>query len=189
MSPQPDMPHVPVIRTARLVLRAPREDDFPAITAFMASDRARFIGGPADADATWRGLLASIGHWALRGYGYFCVDTHEGAFVGRVGTVFHHGWPEPELGWHVFAGAEGNGYAHEAAVAARAHAAGLGLGPLISIIDPDNARSLALAARLGAVWERDWEHPKWGGVGIYRHPATPAPSPDVQSGLHVEAAS
>ena len=170
------MPFVPTIRTERLVLRGPTEADFPAITDFMASDRARFIGGPADADSSWRSLIGMIGHWALRGYGYFCVDTHEGEFVGRIGTVYHHGWPEPELGWHVFANGEGKGFAYEAAIAARDHAAGLGLGPLISIIDPQNARSLALADRMGAVWERDWQHPKWGPVMIYRHPplvATP----------------
>ena len=51
-------------------------------------------------------------------------------------------------------------------------------GPLISIIDPANARSLALARRLGAVWERDWEHPKWGPVQIHRHPAATA-SPEA----------
>ncbi len=168
---------IPAIRTGRLVLRAPAEADFPAVAAFMASDRSRFIGGPMDADMAWRGLLGVIGHWAIRGYGFFSVDTHGGDFVGRVGVICHHGWPEPELAWQVFAGGEGKGYAAEAATAARDHAAGLGLGPLMSMIDPDNGRSRALAERLGARMEREWQHPKWGPVLIYRHPPGTAPAP------------
>ena len=189
MSPRPDMPRVPTLRTARLTLRAPALEDFEPLVAFYASDRARFIGGPSDRDMTWRGLLAQIGHWAVRGYGYFSVDTHAGEMIGRVGVVCHESWPEPELGWHVFAGAEGHGYALEAAEAARDHAAGLGLGPLISMINPENARSIRLAERLGAALEREWEHPKWGRTLIFRHPAgkTPPPAcePDAIQTLNV----
>ena len=168
---------IPTLRTERLVLRAPQEADFDAMATFLASDRARFLGGPADADMAWDSLLAGIGHWALRGYGFFSVDTAEGEFVGRVGVIFNHGWPEPELAWHVYANGEGKGYAFEAALSVRDWAAGSGLGPLISMIDPDNARSIALAERLGAVWERDYDHPRWGRTPIYRHPAGTVSAP------------
>jgi RimJ/RimL family protein N-acetyltransferase len=162
---------VPVIQTERLVLRDPRETDFPAMLAFNDSPRSAFVGGPVERRWLWRGLLANIGHWALRGYGFYSVDTHDGSFVGRVGVIYHDGWPEPELAWHLFDGHEGKGYAHEAALAARAdYHARISARPLISMIDVANARSEALAQRLGAVLERTQTDPD-GDYHIYRHPA------------------
>ncbi len=165
---------IPVLETARLVLREPREADFPAMLAFNDSDRAQYVGGGAPRQQVWRGLLANIGHWALRGYGFWSVDTKAGEFVGRVGVIFHDDWPEPELGWQVFANGEGQGYAHEAALAARAyHAAHVSAQPLISMIVPENTRSIALATRLGARFERtDLLADK--PIHIYRHPAAEA---------------
>lgn len=161
---------VPVLETDRLVLREPRESDLPAMMAFGDSDRTRFIGGRQDRFGTWRIFLAGIGHWALKGYGMWSVDTRGGTFIGRVGVISHIGWPEPELGWHLYAGFEGRGYAYEAASAAREHVQGrLGLGPLVTLIDAENHRSLTLAKRLGATLERVIEQ---GGrlVHLYRHP-------------------
>lgn len=164
---------IPVLHTERLTLREPRLDDFAAMLAFNASPRAAFLGGGAPRQTVWRALLANIGHWALRDYGFWTVETHDGDVVGRVGVIFHDGWPEPELAWHMFDGFEGLGYAHEAALAARADAYGrLGMGPLISLIDPANTRSIALALRLGAVEEEMSVEPNLGSaVRIYRHPA------------------
>jgi len=163
---------VPVLTTARLTLREPRLADFEAAAAFAASDRASFVGGPMARWEAWRGFAAGVGHWLLRGYGFWAVtETASGALVGRVGVINHDGWPEPELGWHVYAGFEGRGLAFEAALAVRDHASReLGLGPLISQIAPANTRSRRLAERLGAVIERETEL-----LGkpclIYRHPA------------------
>ena len=144
------------LRTERLVLRPPLETDYEVVATFMASERARFVGGPvADAFDLWRGFLAGFGHWALRGYGFFIV-LHGDRKVGRVGIVNHIMWDEPELGWHVFDGCEGCGYATEAAAAVRDWAAAeRGLGPLISYIHPDNTASRRVAERLGARFERD----------------------------------
>lgn len=162
---------IPLLRTDRLVLREPRESDLPAMIAFGESERTRFIGGRQDRVGTWRIFLAGIGHWALRGYGMWSVETHRGELVGRVGIINHIGWPEPELGWHLYDGFEGRGYAFEAAQAARDDARGrLGMGPLITMIDAENRRSVSLARRLGATLERALTK---GGrlIHIYRHPA------------------
>lgn len=162
---------VPVLRTERLSLREPREADLPAMLAFNDSPRARFVGGPVERRWIWRGLLANLGHWALRGYGFFSVDTHDGAFIGRVGVICHDGWPEPELAWHLFDGFEGRGLAHEAALAARAdYHARISTRPLISMIEVANSRSQALAQRLGASLERT-EDDTDGSYHIFRHPA------------------
>jgi RimJ/RimL family protein N-acetyltransferase len=161
---------IPVLRTARLVLREPREADFAAMLAFNTSPRSGFVGGGAERKWVWRGLLANIGHWALRGYGFFSVDTRAGDFIGRIGVIYHDGWDEPELAWHLYDGFEGQGYAQEAALAARAdYHARISPQPLISYVDVANARSEALALRLGAQRETTVTDPE-GDYHIYRHP-------------------
>jgi len=164
---------IPILETERLILREPREGDLDAVAAFMGSDRSRFIGGPADRQGAWRVLLTGIGHWMLRGYGYWTVeDRATGAVAGRVGVVFHAvDWPEPELGWHIYDGFEGRGIAEEAARAARAGVARhMGLTRVISLVARENARSRRLAERLGAVIEG--EAMLFGHSAlIYRHPA------------------
>jgi RimJ/RimL family protein N-acetyltransferase len=162
---------IPVLETERLILRAPCEADLPAIVAFRASDRTAYIGGPQDAMQSWQRFLAQIGHWALRGYGWWVIeDRATGAVAGRAGASFHPNYPEPELGWQIYDGFEGRGLAFEAALAARRHAQTvMGLGPLMSMIDPANIRSLALARRLGAAFERMSEI-DGQAVEIWRHP-------------------
>lgn len=164
--------NVPVVETPDLILRGYRETDFEALAAFGASERSRFVGGPMDRWASWRALLAGMGHWVLRGYGMWMVEHREtGAVAGRVGVIFNESWDEPELGWHIFDGFEGQGYAYQACLAARDHAARhMGLDGVISYIAAENARSRRLAERLGCVHERDgtlldqpcqvWRHPK-----------------------------
>jgi RimJ/RimL family protein N-acetyltransferase len=166
-------PGIPVLTTERLVLRAPQMSDLDAMLAFNASPRAGFLGGGAPRQAVWRALLANIGHWAVRGFGFWTVETRAGCIVGRVGVIDHDEWPEPELGWQLFDGHEGRGYAVEAALAARADAsARLGLPPLMSLIDPANARSIALALRMGAVAESETIEPNLRTpVRLFRHPA------------------
>ena len=147
---------IPTLTTDRLILRAPQESDFDAMLAFNDSPRAGFVGGGRDRQWVWRGLLANIGHWALRGHGFYSVETTAGDFIGRVGVIYHDGWDEPELGWHLFDGHEGHGYCAEAARAAKAdYHARLTQAPLISYIDPANPKSEAVARRLGAAPERE----------------------------------
>lgn len=166
---------VPTLTTARLTLRPTREDDFPAMLAYNDSPRARFAGGTRDRQTVWRALLANIGHWALRGFGLYAVDDRDGVFVGRVGVIRHDGWPEPELGWHLFDGFEGRGFGHEAAHAARGdYHARISSNPVISMIVPENARSIALARRLRARFERadaGEGKPFDTPFHVYRHPA------------------
>jgi RimJ/RimL family protein N-acetyltransferase len=165
---------IPVLTTERLVLRAPREADFAAMLAFNDSPRSAYVGGGRNREWVWRGLLANIGHWALRGFGFYSVDTQAGAFVGRVGVMLHDGWPEPELGWHLYDGHEGHGYAAEAALAARAdYYARVSPNPVMSMVVPENHRSVALCERLGARFERlDPGEGKPFDVpfNVYRHP-------------------
>ncbi|AXC48824.1 N-acetyltransferase [Paracoccus suum] len=162
---------VPVVETDRLILREPRESDFETVAAFAASDRTAFIGGKQNRYEAWRGHLAGIGHWIARGYGFWMVeDKASGKPAGRLGFIYHAGWSEPELGWHIYDGFEGRGYAFEGAMAARQTGARrFGLDGVISHIDHANLRSRKLAERMGATIEREavlLETP----VLIYRHP-------------------
>lgn len=166
---------VPVINTERLILRGPRENDFEAFAAFGASERSKWVGGPYPRIRSWGGFLATYGHWALRGFGMWMLEHVEtGKTVGRVGMIYNDGWEEPELGWHIFDGFEGKGLAFEAAQIARDYAANhQGLNGVISYIDPANTRSISLANRLGAAFERKGELLGMK-VDVYRHPKVAA---------------
>ena len=171
--PLHDIP-VPVLDTERLILRGPKGSDFPVIAEFQKdADRTKFIGGPAARDFdVWGAFTRLIGHWIWNGYGFWTLEEKAtGAPVGRVGVINHVEWPEPEIGWHMFAGGEGRGLAYEAAMEIRRYAANhLDLGRLVSHIHPDNTRSRALADRMGAVVEREAEL-LGGPCLIYRHPS------------------
>lgn len=163
----------PVLTTERLTLRAQTPSDAEAHAAFYGSARSAGMGGPLDRPQAWRQFAAELGHWLLRGYGFWMVEvTETGQTVGQVGFWNPDGWTEVEIGWAMFEGSEGKGYAYEAALTARAYAYDtLGWGPLTSVIVPGNTRSEALAARLGARPERDWLSPSGRQAVIWRHPS------------------
>lgn len=162
---------IPTLETERLILRAPAAADFDAVAQFYASDRAKFVGGPATAAQSWRTLASEIGHWALRGYGRWSVEeASSGKLCGIIGLWNPHGWPEAEIGWDLMAGFEGNGYATEAALAARSYAYDvLGRDTIISLVAPENNGSRNVAKRMGATFEAMFQHEKFGALEIWRH--------------------
>lgn len=145
--------HIPTLETARLRLRAPKLDDFEYWADFYASPRSTFESRPLTRHEAWRTWVADAGLWLLRGYGPFGVeDRATGAYLGEVGIYRQANFPGPEFGWFVVPEAEGKGIAFEAAVAVKAWIAATLRWPRItSIIDPGNARSIALGLRLGGV--------------------------------------
>lgn len=147
----------PRIDTARLTLRMPRLDDFGPRAAFYGSERSVHEGGPMGRVAAWRIWASEVGQWPLMGYGPFSVeDRGTGRYVGEVGIYRPEGYPEPEIGWFVVPEAEGQGIAAEAAQAVMVWTrARFGWDRLVSYIDPRNARSIALAERLGATRRDD----------------------------------
>ncbi len=167
------MSAITVIETARLRLRGPRPSDFEAHAAFSASERSVGVGGPYSRADAFHNFCAMIGHWPMRGYGRWIVaDKATDAPLGVVGPMFPEGWPEPEIAWTVYEKAEGKGIAFEAAAAARAHAYGaLGWKTAVSLTDPGNLRSQALAKRMGCVRDGVFVHPEAGDLWIWRHPA------------------
>jgi RimJ/RimL family protein N-acetyltransferase len=164
---------IPTLETDRLILRAPAAADFAPFAEFYASDRASFVGGPLGAEQAWRMLAMEIGHWSLNGFGRWIVETRDtGTAVGLVGLFEPEGWPEPEIGWDLFNGHEGRGYATEAALAARDYAYDiLGWPTAISLVKPGNDGSAAVARRLGARPDGTFTHERHGPMAIWRHPA------------------
>jgi RimJ/RimL family protein N-acetyltransferase len=167
--------HLPGAETARLRLRAPRLEDFEPWAEIFCGPADPALGGPFDRDAAFAEFAAACGMWLLRGHGPWTVERREGGDpLGFVLIGFEPGDAEPELGFLFRPAAEGQGFAAEAALAARALALGpLGLPSLVSYIDPANDRSRRLAARLGARHEgmRD-------GAEVWRHapPSTGVPA-------------
>ena len=164
------------LETERLLLRHWTEADFEAYAAYYADpELARFIGGVCDRPTAWRRLAAEVGHWTLRGYGFWAVEEKAtGELVGSVGLWRPEGWPELELGYWLMPAGQGKGYATEAGLKSREYAYEvLGARTLVSYIHPDNEASKRVAERMGARHEETIELLEFGPHCVYRHPDPP----------------
>jgi len=164
--------NIPVIETERLILRGFEERDLEAFAAMRADpDVMHFIGGAQPPHETWRTMAATLGHWALRGFGFFCVEEKAtGEMVGNCGPLLPHNWPENELGYSFAKQAQGKGYATEAARAALTFAyQKLKWPTAISVIDKDNTPSQRVAEKLGAHKEKSNQKIWDFTADIWRH--------------------
>lgn len=161
----------PILVSERLRLRPYRADDFKALLGIYASDRSQFIGGRLRPRQVWDGFMNVIGHWPIHGFGGWAVELVEtGELVGEVAVHHPVDCPEVELGWLLFDGFEGRGYATEAALAARDFAfREAGVSSLVSYIDPDNHPSQRLAERIGAKLDPEAPTPNGDPCLVYRH--------------------
>lgn len=135
------------------MLRAPEAADLDGFVEFAAdAGTMRHLGGTKVRSEVWRGLCELRGAWSIRGFSMFSViERDSGRWVGRLGPWRPDGWPGTEIGWGVHPAFAGKGYAFEATVAAMDYAVDvLGWTDIIHTIDPANARSIALAKRLGS---------------------------------------
>jgi RimJ/RimL family protein N-acetyltransferase len=142
------------LETQRLRLRAFRNEDLDAYAAICADPQVmRYLGTGVtlDRSETWRAMAGILGHWQLLGYGMFAVEIRAtGELIGRAGYLDPPGWPGFELGWVLGQPWWGKGYAVEAAIRCRDHAFEvLGRDRLISLIRPDNHRSIRVAEKIG----------------------------------------
>jgi RimJ/RimL family protein N-acetyltransferase len=141
---------IPRLRTERLLLREWRADDIDDHAAIAGDPEVmELLGGVLDREGAWRQMALHAGHWGLRGYGNWALELN-GRMIGRTGLWFPEGWPGLEVGWALARDAWGRGYATEAARAAMEWAwTELGVPRLISVIRPENVRSVRVAERLG----------------------------------------
>lgn len=171
---------VPVLETERLVLRAPVLEDFPRFAEIVLSPQGKTWGNPQSRQEAWYGFLQLSATWYLRGTGAWVLTLREtGAVLG-----FSQISPEPddeehELGWILAAEHQGQGFATEAARAIRDHALGaMELPSLVSYIYASNARSRAVADRLGAVQDTPADWPHTDTLVFRHHPKAPDSSQD-----------
>lgn len=145
---------IPVVETERLILRGFREADLDGLFALaqdpLIAEYVTYNNAPLR-EACWRSMALWIGHWALRGFGLWAVEERStGTFIGRIGIWQPEGWPGTEVGWLLGRAFWGQGYATEAARASLdwgfTH---LDVPQLVSVIQPENQPSMAVAERIG----------------------------------------
>ena len=147
----------PTLITTRLTIAPMALDHFEAHAAAWADPAlTQFIGGnPRSRNESWGKFLQGAGLWSIMGYGYWSfLDRETGTYLGNGGLAqFERGIPElegfPEAGWAFAPDAWGRGYATEAMAAILAWADEQGLPEIRCIIDPGNAASHKVAAKLG----------------------------------------
>ena len=150
---------IPVLETARLLLREHRKADLPAYAAVWADPVVvRYTAGiPQTEEESWRRMLMARGHWQFNSYGYWIVEEKaSGNLIGEAGYAeFHRDMKPsldgmPEIGWILASAAHGRGYATEAVRAI--HAWGDSQFPdtrTCCIISPENEPSLRVAEKTG----------------------------------------
>jgi RimJ/RimL family protein N-acetyltransferase len=143
------------LETERLILRPvdAERDLEPWTRAHSDEETVRYLGGEIMSSAkAWRMMAAVIGHWQIRGYGFFSVESKDtGAWVGHVGPWYPEGWPGREIGWTIAREHWGKGLATEAARACLDHVFDtLGWERVIHVILPGNEASIAVARKLGS---------------------------------------
>ena len=145
---------IPTIETERLTLRPFRGADATALFELSQDPEVmRYVGDRRvpTLQESWRAVAGWIGHWALRGYGQWAIeDRASGVFIGRAGIINPADWPGPEVGYLLGRTWWGRGYATEAARSAMDWGfREIGFAELLSLIDPANRASIAVATRLG----------------------------------------
>jgi len=161
----------PVLETERLVLRGYLKSDFDAFADYFASDRSVYTDGPIARGAAWDLFTAGAGRWTIAGHGAWTIERKsDGRALGLVSLNTAIDLPDHELGWILWDGSEGQGYAFEAASKVRTFVfAELGWSTLISGIHKNNLKSIKLAERLGALLDRSVKHKDEPETRFYRH--------------------
>ena len=172
---------IPTVVTERLRLRAFRAGDLKAYAAMQANPevmRYLLTGHTSTRAEVWRTMATFLGAWPLRGYGMWACETIAGGqFIGSVGVFEPLDWPEPEIAYSLDQPFWHQGFATEAASAARDWLFGhVPLTRAASFIRPENQASIRVAQRIGALCEgtielrgATFEH--W----VHHRPATPQP--------------
>ena len=112
-----------IIETERLLLREMTEDDFPALYKVLAdSDIMKHYPYVFDENKVKNWILRNIERYRVFGFGLWAVCLKEtGEMIGDCGLTMQliNGQIKPEIGYHIRADKQRNGFAQEAAIAVR----------------------------------------------------------------------
>jgi len=175
------------IETDRLLLRPLAINDLDEFVAMHAMPEVAQTMGPFDRDAAAARLERNEREWQERGYGLVALlERGTGRFVGRSGLKYWPQFDEAEVGWVLRADAWGHGFATEAGRACLDWGFRAFEFPYITaMITPENARSIAVATRLGMRPVRE-DHLVDLPVVVY---AIERPSAELDSAGHAQAAA
>ncbi len=146
------------VETERLLLRGWRDEDLEPYARICADPEVvRYMGRGAmmGRGQTAESVERYVRHWERYGYGLWAVeDKASGAFIGRIGLMYHDDWPEgehkTEVGWLLDRAVWGRGFASEGALASLYYGFGdLGLERIISIAVPENQASRRVMEKAG----------------------------------------
>jgi len=134
------------IRTSRLLLRRARPGDLTALHSILSDAEAmRYWSTLPHTDISQTRAWLDDMIAAPAGESDDFIIERNGEVIGKAGC-----WRLPEIGYILHRSAWGFGYATEALRAATAHVfAGHAIPEIIADVDPRNAASLALLAKLG----------------------------------------
>jgi RimJ/RimL family protein N-acetyltransferase len=151
------------VETARLLLRLPELADAQALMGILwdpevvEQKQVTLREPPGGLDLALKNTSNMLRQWELRGYGQWSViEKATGHVIGVVGFYHPQGqWPGVDLGWVIHRSRWGHGFATEAATAA------LGwvweytqIDRIVSLIAPDDLRSIRIATKIGERFER-----------------------------------
>ncbi|MGW6213029.1 GNAT family N-acetyltransferase [Streptomyces sp. NPDC055109] len=146
--------------TERLSFRQMAEGDLDDMAALLGDpDVMRHYPRPRTREESLAWIQWNQRLYQQEGFGLWLVSIRAtGEFVGDCGLTPQEieGVTELEVGYHVRADLQGNGFATEAARACHDHARdALGATRLIAIVRPDNLASQRVAAKIGLPFERE----------------------------------
>lgn len=161
----------PILETDRLKLRPYCIEDFEAFADLYGSPRSQYMDGPIERSKAWGLFAAGAGCWPLLGYGPWAIERKDDAqCVGLVSLNPPLGTLEKELGWALWEGYTGQGYALEATKCVHGFAAhNLSWTGFVSYISAPNIPSIKLAQRLGAKHDHAATAKQTGDTQVYRY--------------------
>lgn len=151
------------IETARLLLRVPELADAEALMGILwdpevvEQKQVTLTEPPGGLDLALKNTNGMLRQWELRGYGQWSViEKVTGHVMGCVGFYHPQGpWPGVDLGWVVQRSRWRHGFATEAATAALEWIwENTPIDRVVSLIAPDDLRSIRIATKIGERFER-----------------------------------
>jgi RimJ/RimL family protein N-acetyltransferase len=137
--------------TERLRLRPLGAGDVDDLVALHAEPEVERFMGPLGREQAIARLELAEREWNEREHGLMAIlDREDGRFIGRAGLKYWPHFDEIEVGWVLHPDSWGNGYATEAGSACLSWGfRDFAVDYITAMIQPENARSLAVASRLG----------------------------------------